>query len=433
MGIISYFRNFGKFRKISKRISVSDWDAFMERIPDGSKESVSFGIVGKDEAMSLSAVYSAILQIAQTVASLPLNVYEKVTDRERRPYDVLPLYKVLKYQANPQTNSFMWVETMMHHCLLLGNHFSYINRDRGNRVVGLTQLNPNAVKICADFNGRLYYKYRNHLNQEIELQREEVLHIAGLGFDGFQGYSPLTLMAEAIGLGLSYEQFTARFLSRGTHLGGVLSFPNKLEAEQREQVKKMLEEKYAGLDKTANIMVTHSGAEFKPVGMALKDAQFLENRVFQISEVARWLNIPVHKLKEMGKTSYNNIAEEQLSYLTDTIRPWLVRIESQLLSQLLRADQWSKIDIEFDATKLLRADIATQSEALQKQRMSGIINADEWRFELGMNPIGGKAGSAYWTPVNVVAVDKSGKSISPPPEEPKQIEEVTPNEEQTDE
>lgn len=407
MGILNSLKKLRQLFKISKRMTISELDNLMDNALYGGGRTSSFGFVDQNTAFNYSAFYSGVNQIAQTIARLPLILFLKIGERASRPYIENPLYSVLRFQANRYTNSFMWLETVMVHLLLIGNHFSYIIRDKGNRVIGLQQLNPNCITLMVDDLGDVYYKFQKKGIVEI-FDRKEILHISGMGFDGIQGYSVLNLARESIGLGLAQEEFSAKFIGRGTNIGGVLKYPGKLEESAKKELKKELAEEYSGLDKAARIMVLENGIQFEKIMMPLNDAQFLESRVFQIDEIARWLNMPPHKLKQLQNATYSNIVQEQLSYLSDTIGPWLTRIERQILSQLVPNEKRHFVELEFDPSELLKTDMESMNKALDMQRRSGVINADEWRYKLGMNPIGGFAGSALWQPANMIATDKDG-------------------------
>jgi len=136
--------------------------------------------------------------------------------------------------------------------------------------------------------------------------------------------------------------------------------------------------------------------------------QLLETRTFNILEIARWLNMPPHKLKELSRATFSNIESEQLSYYIDTLFPWYTRWEENIKWQCLQEDEHEKYFVEFMIDSILRADIKTRNESFALMRQNGALNADEWRAKVNDNPIGGKAGSVYWMPLNVVDANTGG-------------------------
>jgi len=197
------------------------------------------------------------------------------------------------------------------------------------------------------------------------------------------------------------ETFQSRFYGAGTNLGAIFQHPGRLSQQAHDNLQKDLTEKYAGLAKSQKAIILEEGMTFKKVGMPLNDAQFLESRTFQVVEIARWFNLPPHKLKELSKATFSNIEQQQIEFVQDTIRPWLVRWEQHTSWKLLDEGERRRLFAEFMIDALLRGDIETRNAALSTQRMNGAINANEWRAMLNMNPIPGRAGTLYWQPLNM--------------------------------
>jgi HK97 family phage portal protein len=388
--------------------SVAELDSLMDEKVFG-KPTTSYGSISPDIANNYSAWFSGRQQISQTIASLPLFLLKKDSADKRRPYLENSLFNVLRYRADGIRNAFMWKESMVHHLIDYGNSFSKIVRNDGNNIIALVLLNPRQMKIIMDSTGKIFYMYREADSKETLYDRREILHVAGFGFDGIQGYSILDLAAESIALGLAEENFQARFVGKGTHLGGIFKLPNAIQEDKKQETLEALEKKFKGVNNSFNVMILEKGYEYEEMkGMALKDAEFLESRVFQIDEIARWLNMPPHKLKNLENATYDNITSEQISYLQDTIRPWLVRIEEQLMSQLVPRKNMRTVEIEFSVEELLKTDIETLNKALEIQRRNGIITANDWRLKIGRNPIDGEVGKTFFQPVNFFAKDKDG-------------------------
>lgn len=79
--------------------------------------SLSGKSVTPTSAIQVSAVYACVRVIAETVASLPLHVYE-ATDTGSRKAGEHPLYRLLHDEPNAEMTSFVWREVMLSHLLL---------------------------------------------------------------------------------------------------------------------------------------------------------------------------------------------------------------------------------------------------------------------------------------------------------------------------
>jgi len=360
--------------------------------------------VTETTALNLSAVWNATTIISGTVASLPLILYKRTGSNKTRAKNH-PLFNVLHNQANPEMTSFIWRETAQQHILLWGNHYSLIKRNEVYDVVELWPLNPSRMEVERE-NGRIIYKLRKDDGTKVVFRAEDIFHIPGLGFDGRLGYSVISNMArQSLGTSLAADEHAGRVFAQGTTLRGYLTHPGRFGGQDREgaatKLRNSWEQAYGGLSHAGKIAILEEGMEFKPLSMSPEDLQLLTTRVFNVSEVSRWFNIQLHKLKELTRATFSNIEQQQLEFVIDTMRPWFVRWEAHIDWKLLNEDERDVYFAEFLMDALLRGDAKSRNEAYAIQRLHGILNADEWRSYENMNKIGGKAGEAYLWQLNM--------------------------------
>ena len=108
--------------------------------------SVSGKSVTARSAIQVSTVYACVRVIAETVASLPLNVFE-TTDKGGVKALEHPLQHLLHDEPNPEMTSFIWRETMLSHLLLWGNAYCQIIRTGRNGIAGLYPLLPDHMEV----------------------------------------------------------------------------------------------------------------------------------------------------------------------------------------------------------------------------------------------------------------------------------------------
>ena len=114
--------------------------------------------VNEFTAMQTTAVYACVRILAESIAGLPLHLYEyRGNGKERVPQH--PLYFLLHDAPNPEMTSFIFRETMMIHLLLWGNSYAQILRDGRGRVMGLYPLLPNRMSVGRDESGEIVYTY----------------------------------------------------------------------------------------------------------------------------------------------------------------------------------------------------------------------------------------------------------------------------------
>lgn len=416
-----------------RAMTLQDLNEQMDKEWNGSP-ALSGVDVSSTTAMTFSAWWNGVLQISQTVASLPLPVYRRSADGGRERDRAHYLYPLLNQRAGPYMSALTWRETMTHHALAWGNGYSAVNRDRAGRVLSFVLLNPERVSVELQ-GGKPVYMLLQRSGQKLPLPFESVFHLPGLGFDGLRGYSVLTCARESLGVGLALQEFGARFFGQGTNVGGLVKRPltaPKLTQEGATRLKEDLKRQWEGLTAANKLMVLEEGMEYEKVGMPLDDAQFLASKQFSIQDMARWLNIPPHKLKEMSRSTNNNIEQEQLSYLVDTIRPWLVRWESAINTWLIQPWEADEVFTEHVTDAMLRGDIQTRYNAYNVARQNGIINANEWRRMENWNPIAGPAGEAYLVNGNMVPADRAAGAQGESEESEEAVRSVVPEQTSTE-
>ena len=340
--------------KPTNRYHFSDWPFVFGKSAAGAK-------VNEFTAMQTTAVYACVRILAESIAGLPLHVYEyRGNGKERVPGH--PLYFLIHDYPNPEMTSFIFRETAMIHLLLWGNSFSQIIRDGMRRVVGLYPLLPNRMSVDRDEHGELVYTYTPMSDsnpnlksgQSIKLRREDVLHIPGLGFDGLVGYSPIAMARNAVGMTLACEEYGSSFFANGARPGGVLKHPGVLKDPSK--LRESWQAVYGGTDNTGKVVVLEEGVDYQQISIPPEEAQFLETRKFQIDEIARLYRVPPHMIGDLEKSSFNNIEQQSLEYVKYTLNPWVVRWEQSLQKALLLPSEQKRYFIKFNVYGLLRGD-----------------------------------------------------------------------------
>jgi len=395
------------------------WNLFGSR-------SMSGEVVTEETALTYSAFWNAVGLISGTIGALPLNLMRQ-SGKTKLPAYKEKSYPVLHSRANPYMTAKALRSCLMAHILTWGNGYAEIVRNGYGEVVELWPIPPSRVTPEMS-EGKLVYKISMPDGGEKYLPYEQVLHLHGLGFDGFQGYSIVAMARKSLGLGMAMETFGATYFGNGTHPGVIVSHPHKLGTEGHSNLKKSLTETYSGLGNSHRLMLLEDGMEIKNVSVSPEDSQFLESRQFQITDVARWFNLPVHKLKEMSKSSFNNIESEQISFVTDSILPWLVELEQSYNMQLLTETQLKAgFYYHHIVEGLLRANSKDRAEYYKALVGIGMMTPNEGRMKENMNPSDDPLMDQHWMPTGLIPVNMFEEYLSKNQgnTQPAQIEETT--------
>jgi len=401
-----------------KNLSVDDEKAWNPSLWNLAGAQSSAGInVTEETALTFSAVWCAVALISGGISALPLSLLLR-KGKTKTPATNKPLYRVLHSVSNPYMTAKTMREVLAAHTLTWGNGYAEKVRNGGGDIVELWPIPPNRVKPEMEDGAMVY---RINVGNEIKtLPREQILHIPGLGFDGFMGYSVVSMARNSIGMGLAMEEFGANFFSQGAQPGIVVSHPGGLSETAHKNLSAELSSKYSGLGKAHRLMLLEEGMKLERVGMSQEDSQYLESRQFQIPEIARWFNLPVHKLKDMTKSSFSNIESEQMSYVTESLVPWLVTFEQCFNMQLLTPEeQKAGYYFKHNVEGLLRGDSAARAAYYAAMWMVGVMSQNEIRDKEDMDPDPNPFADERFVPLNMVPLSLLEKHLesktAPPP------------------
>ncbi|MCW6681309.1 phage portal protein [Aerococcaceae bacterium NML160702] len=338
--------------------------------------------VDEKTAMQMTAVYSCVRILSETLASLPLHVFE-YTEKGTVKAIAHPLYTVLHDEPNKEMTSFIFRETLMTHLLLWGNAYAQIIRNGKGEVMALYPLMPDRMKVDRDEWGQLYYEYAVNESDAtakgsgtVKLSPMDVLHIPGLGFDGLVGYSPIAMAKNAIGMAIATEEYGAKFFANGATPSGILEHPGTVK--NPEQMRESWTRGFSG-GNTHKVAILEEGMKYTPISISPNEAQFLETRKFQINEIARIFRVPPHMVGDLEKSSFSNIEQQSLEFVKYTLDPWVSRFEQAITRRLLKEDEKKKYYVKFNVDGLLRGDYQSRMSGYATARQNGWMSANDIR------------------------------------------------------
>ena len=418
---------FGKIKDyFIRNLSLTDpkaWDRSLWNLY--GSQTLSGENVTEQTALTYSAVWNAVSLISGTIGALPLHLMQKKGEKKRIADD-RKIYGVMHDQWNPYMTAMAGREALIAHVLTWGNGYAEKVRNGYGEIVELWPITPNRVTPRMQ-DGELVYRIHMPDGVDIYLSRDKILHVPGLGFDGFMGYSVIAMARRSIGLGMALETFGSMFFGNGTNPGLIVSHPGHLTDVAHNNLKTSLITAHSGLGKSHRLLLLEEGMKVEKYGIPPDDCQFLETRGFQIPEVARWFNLPPHKIKDLTRSSFSNIESEQISFVTDSILPWLVRLEQNYAIQLLTPSDKElsgrgRLYFKHSVEGLLRGDAASRSAYYTVMLDRGVFSVNEVRELEDKDPIEG--GDVHLVQLNMTPLEDAGKTPKAPipPKEPLLIE-----------
>lgn len=380
-------------------VPLGSWSVLLDMM--GASQSDAGMVVNERHSLHLSAVQACVRVIAETLGTLPLNVYQRV-GKGKVKAETHRMWPLLHDTPNPQMTAVVFREAMTAQTLLWGNGYAEIQRDRAGRVVALWPLPSDRTRPVRKDN---QLKYETEVQSNLDpyvfqvgfeapnqdkiryLNPSDVLHIPGLSFNGLLGMSPIQLARQTVGLSMAAERFGALFFGNGSRPSGILTHPGRLRPEARKNIEESFREANSR-ENAQRAIVLEEGITWNPMSVPPEDSQFIQTRQFQIAEIARIFRVPLHLIQDLSRSTNNNIEQQSIEFVMHTVRPWAVRWEQELCRKLLGAPFFA----EHDISGLLRGDWQSRMLGYQALRNLGAISANDIREAEGWNPVSPEEG-----------------------------------------
>lgn len=334
--------------------------------------------VSKRSAMQASAVFRSVSILADTVASLPLHVYQRTKDGKEIAAGH-PTYGLLHDAPNEVMTSFTFYELLMASLLLDGNGYAAIKWGGNGFPREIVPVLPERCEVLTTTSGRLAYRVFDVNGDSSVVTASNMLHIPGLGFDGIKGLSVISAVArQSVGLALTMDKSVAKTHSNGVNPSGSVESDNGLSPDAFKRLKSEFNKLYSGADNAGNVVFLDRGIKFNPIQINPQDAQTLESRRYQVADIARIFGVPPHMIGETDKSTTwgSGIEQMTIGFVRYSLRPWLVRIEKELNRKLAFGPGYF---CEFSLDGLLRGDSKARGEFYASGIQNGWLKPNEAR------------------------------------------------------
>lgn len=378
----------------------------------GRQNNSSGETVTPDRALALPTVWRCIGLLATVIAGCPL-----ITYNNKKKTVVVPALDPF----NPDTTYTqyeLWELAVSHLCLW-GNAYIKKVRNQAGAIVDLQPIVPAIVRVKA---GKVDAKHTDGKYFAVEqwvpdgdafvmsgtntYGNWDIMHIAGMGYDGIRGLSPLQVAAQTYGTSMAADKLAAKFFQNGTILSGVINVKAPLaDQTQADEIKRRWRNVNSGLGHAGDVAVLDAETTFQPLTIPPEALQFLESREWQSSELARMYGIPPHLIGDESKsTSWGSGIEQQnIGFVAYTIAGWTSRIEQRVSREIVNVrGEYSA----FDLTELMKGSTTERFTAYAQAIQWGWMTRNEARIREDMQTLPGL--DAPLTPLNLASADVTG-------------------------
>ncbi len=378
--------------------------------PPGGSAGV---VVTEQTALQSTALLAAVGVLSTDVAVLPLCACQEMPDKSHRSAVEHPNHELMARSPNGEATPIRWKQSLMLHALIYGGGYAEIERTGRGTPLALHLLDPSSTRFERDRDRRPFYRTGGLAGTPIPAAN--VLHVAGLGFDGISGFNMVRLLRQSIGLSLAGETYAADFFANGSESGGVIEIPNKLKDNDAvERLRNRWEGRHQGAGRRHRVAVLEEGAKYNATGTDPQKSQLLETRKFQVIDMVRSWRVPPHKVGDYSEAHLANLEASNLDYLMTALMGWLTVIEQECDLKLYTRAEWrAGYRFKHDVSALLRGDLKTRFDAYSKAIRDGWMNRNQVRARENLDPMPAQQGDLYTVQMQVVELGKTPPATPP--------------------
>jgi HK97 family phage portal protein len=207
-----------------------------------------------------------------------------------------------------------------------------------------------------------------------KIDRDTLLHVRAFALPGrTEAVSPLRSFQLLIESGQSALEYgDGWYRSGGFPPGTFANTEYEVDEEQSDQIKAKL----VRAQRRREPLVHGRDWKYTPITVPPNEAQFIEAQQLTATQIASIYGVMPRKAGGIHGDSqtYSNTTMDQISEITDTLDPWLVRFETAIGACLP-----SQQSVSFNRDARIRYDITTRYGVYRTARDIGAMNVDEIR------------------------------------------------------
>lgn len=355
--------------------------------------------INSNTALTLSAFYNGVNILCNDYAKLPKSIYRK-TDGSRNKIDNHSLSYLVSKKPNSYMTAYTFDKVMLLSAILKGNAYAIKVKDETTqRTTSIEFIDQQKKTVQVLDSGKgLVYKIDGKLYDS-----DDIIHVLGFTTNGIVGIGVVTMAAMSLGVNLNAQEYASEYYeSKGEGIG-VVTTAKPMDGDAKIRYANGLSTRLSSKDKFKVAVLDEMGS-FQHIKLTPQESQFLLAHKQGVVEVARWLNIPPHKLKSLDNATFSNIEHQEIAHVSDSILPWIKAFKAEYDTKLL-----TKKEVEggyyfyFNHNSLLQSDKKTQADYFSKLIFCGSMTRNEVRGLLELNPIDGL--DAPLTPVNAQTLE----------------------------
>lgn len=332
-------------------------------------------IITREQALSIPSVSACTEAISNTIAMLPINLYQVKDGKVTSVQD--NRVKLLNLDTKDTLNSFQFKKQLIEDYLLSGVGYSYINK-QGNNIKSLNYVDNSVVSITK--NADPIFKSYDILVNGQTYRDFEFIKLTRKTKDGATGIGIVQQNNSALSVAYQTQEFEKILIKTGGNKRGFLKAEKKLDKDALTALRTAWNNLYN--NNTSNMMVLNNGVDFKEGQNSPVEMQLNETKKTNSIEICKMFNIP------KGILEGNATEQDNSNYIKFCILPIQKAFEIELNRELLLESEKDSFYFATDNKELEKGDLLKRFTAYEIAIRAGITTIDEVRYIENMEDLG---------------------------------------------
>lgn len=340
-------------------------------------------------------VAAAVNVFSRQISRLPLKVYEKNSQNERKRVTNHRLVDLIQNPA-PRCGATQLKQWLAQPMLTHGNSTLLKGRGRaGQPPSRLWPLDWRYMWAYFEKGEPIRFWRTTEFGAEIKtLDPEDVFHLHWEAVDGPIGISPLEQLGVTVRIDTSAQEYQQSYLRQGARPPSAITMPEIaggnapgviLDKELRKEMREDLDAAYAGSGNAGRPALLPGGFKWESIAHSAHEAELIEQRKLSREEVAAVYEVPQPLVGILDHATYSNVAELHRMLYTTVLGPWLTLIEESFKAQIIDPEPaFQGLFVEFDLAEVLKGDKVKEINALKIAVMAGLMTINEARAVLNL-------------------------------------------------
>ena len=337
----------------------------------------------KGNAMNLSAFFAGVNLISNTIATINLSFKDEEDNLLKQTHYLWHLFE------DTTLTQFNTIRNVIKDVIVRGNGFMYIERDKETGRPYKLHYSPasQTTMYYNPLNNTVFYM--NPVYSAKWDNGDNYIHLYINSKDGFVGLSINDYAYKTINLANATEKSANDYYASGGQLYGLITTnsTNPMVGTREQQVKNLRQswdEARSQSNGTGTIFIP-ADLKFQQLSSSAKDSALVESRLYNVSEIGRWLQISPFLLGDLSHNAYNSLSESQMAFLLYTLNPYIIALEQEMNRKLIMPSKYGREYVDIDQNSILAIDKEKQSNYLANLVKNGLMTPNEARKVLGLS------------------------------------------------